>query len=28
MDMDFDPEQFSVEIVDARIAARLKSQPA
>jgi hypothetical protein len=28
MDMDFDPEQFSVGIVDARIAARLKSQPA
>jgi len=27
MDMDFDPEQFSVEMVDARIAARLKSQP-
>jgi hypothetical protein len=27
MDMDFDPEQFSVGIVDARIAARLKSQP-
>jgi hypothetical protein len=25
--MDFDPEQFSVEMVDARIAARLKSQP-
>jgi len=28
MELDFDPEQFSVEIVDARIGARLKSQPA
>jgi hypothetical protein len=28
MELDFDPEQFSVEIVDARIGAQLKSQAA
>lgn len=28
MELGFDPEQFSIETVDARIGARLKSQPA
>jgi hypothetical protein len=28
MELDFDPEQLSIELVDARIGARLKSQPA
>jgi len=28
MERDFDPKEFSIDIVNARIGARLKSQPA